>query len=324
MATVSSTSGPAQPNTGSTRQARFAEASELYQLGQAAKARPILETLLQEDPDDNAARYGLALCLLSLGCTFDAEAHLLELLDGAPDHYLAAYELGRLRQSTGDLHGAADAFRRVLAVTPHHDTAERLQQCLGDRPNPVASPADIGRTLHELLEARRPVERGEVVMSVQRRMRWSLTELIGGALQTILWVALAVGLWPINAILSAFSVILGFAILALTCIAVRGAARLNTAEIYEHGLEIKSGVVRRHMRFIWFYQITESPIYVRTLKNLITNTASMVITFNETGPTSVRQAHLLAMGNPREVQQLRRFLESRIPTERQPLKGPWL
>ncbi|MCK9930490.1 tetratricopeptide repeat protein [Frankia sp. Mgl5] len=98
---------------------------------------------------------------------------------------------------------------------------------------------------------------------------------------------------------------------------------LNGAVLYEYGLDVRDGFLRRSVQFIWYYQITEPPIYRRTMTNYLANTASMSISYNESGAASVRKIDLTAIGKPADVLLLGRRLESRVLVERARFRGPW-
>lgn len=114
-----------------------------------------------------------------------------------------------------------------------------------------------------------------------------------------------------------FLYFLGAAAVIATC------RHLNGAVLYEYGLEVRDGFLRRSVQFIWYYQITEPPIYRRMMIDYLANTASLSISYNESGPASVRNIDMTAIGRPADVIRLGRRLESRVLVERARFRGPW-
>ncbi|OHV39757.1 hypothetical protein BBK14_32860 [Parafrankia soli] len=99
-------------------------------------------------------------------------------------------------------------------------------------------------------------------------------------------------------------------------------SRTNGADFYEYGVEIKSGFVRRSIQFVWYYQITEAPTYVRSFADYFTNTASLRIHYNPSA-TTVERVEIAGFGSPDEVKWIGGYLESRVPPERIVIRGPW-
>lgn len=127
----------------------------------------------------------------------------------------------------------------------------------------------------------------------------------------------------------AFQEILGWAAVLLwlvyvpiVLLAVTVYSRMNSACLYEYGMEVSSGAINRSKKFIWYYQITESPTYVRTLRNYLTHTASLKMNYDHTASTTER-VELIGIGTPKEVDEVREYLQSRILPERLPIRGPW-
>ncbi|MEV0147690.1 MULTISPECIES: tetratricopeptide repeat protein [unclassified Nonomuraea] len=115
-------------------------------------------------------------------------------------------------------------------------------------------------------------------------------------------------------------------ILIILVIGIPGAllnSRINGSDVYEYGVEIRRGLIRRTVQFIWYYQIVEAPSYLRTLGSYFTHTASLGIRYNDNGASSVTQIEMSGVGTPALVKKVGRYLESRIPAERLPIRGPW-
>ncbi|MFI1177624.1 hypothetical protein [Streptomyces melanogenes] len=90
----------------------------------------------------------------------------------------------------------------------------------------------------------------------------------------------------------------------------------NGADFYDYGVDIKSGFIHRRVQFVWYYQIVESPSYVRTFGTYFTNTASLGLRYNESGAYSTAYVELPGIGTPQQVRELGRYVESRIFPER--------
>ncbi|MFF3444188.1 tetratricopeptide repeat protein [Streptosporangium sp. NPDC002721] len=115
-------------------------------------------------------------------------------------------------------------------------------------------------------------------------------------------------------------------VLIIVIIGIPGAllnSWINGSDVYEYGVEIKRGLIRRTVQFIWYYQIVESPSYLRTLSSYFTHTASLGIRYNDNGASSVTRIEMSGVGTPALVKKVGRYLESRIPSERLPIRGPW-
>ncbi|WP_285585305.1 tetratricopeptide repeat protein [Herbidospora sp. NBRC 101105] len=100
-------------------------------------------------------------------------------------------------------------------------------------------------------------------------------------------------------------------------------SRINGSDVYEYGVEIRRGLIRRTVQFIWYYQIVEAPSYRRTFGTYFTHTASLGIRYNDNGASSVTHIEMSGVGTPARVREIGRYLESRIPAERLPIRGPW-
>lgn len=93
-------------------------------------------------------------------------------------------------------------------------------------------------------------------------------------------------------------------------------SRLNGADFYEYGVDVKSGFIRRKVQFVWYYQIVESPSYVRTFGTYFTHTASLGLRYNEAGAYSTAYVEVPGIGTPNQVMEIVRYVESRAFPER--------
>jgi hypothetical protein len=324
----------------------YEEAGELHRRGRPDEALLLLQRLLQRSPDDVAARFALAVCLTDLGRAPEAQANLRRVLDSEPRHHLAAYRLGRILQAEGASGEAAEAYRRVLTVTDYQDTRARLRECEAAvaGPQPLLPPAGPGGgapplvgptltpgppTLRARVDSHRVADRGHIVRSVRLKARHLLPTLlrhllIAVALAVLLFVAgeslripMGVRMLGMLALLAVVALILAFPLVAYV------KTRTNGADFYEYGVDVKAGFVRRRVQFVWYYQIVESPSYVRTFGTYLTNTASLGLRYNEAGASSTEYVELPGIGTPDDVREIGRYVESRIFPERHVIRGPW-
>lgn len=327
----------------------YERASDLHRRGRPEEAIPLLQELLQEAPDDLAARYAYGICLTDTGRHAEAQVQFRRVLDGDQRHYQAAYRLGRLLQADGDAEGAAEAYLRVLraaeqvlGVAEFRDTATRLKACrdtLGATvPAPTRSPAGppvTGRpitpgppTLRTQSESHRVAERGVLKVQVRLKARHLLSMLVKRFLIAVALTATGIFLADrgIGVGVRAFNLLPGFlALLHFLCsfVLLLVKPRTSGADFYEYGVDVKSGFVRRKVQFVWYYQIVESPSYVRTFGTYFTNTASLGLRYNEAGASSTVYVELPGFGTPDQVRETGRYVESRIFPERQVIRGPW-
>lgn len=110
--------------------AALAVARLLYKLLRPAEARPLLEKLVAEHPDNGLARYYLASVadspLLPRRNRKLAEHILLEALQRNPQDALAHTRLGEMYQEQGRHRQAAYIYTRLLEITPD-SASSRLQ-----------------------------------------------------------------------------------------------------------------------------------------------------------------------------------------------------
>ncbi|MEO3859727.1 tetratricopeptide repeat protein [Acrocarpospora sp. B8E8] len=306
----------------------FEQASDLHRRGRPDEALVVLEGVLRGSPDDIAARYAMGICLTDLGRAAEAQPQFRRVLDAEPRHYEAAYRLGRLLQADADYEGAATAYRQVLAVTDFRDAQQRLRACeteLGgtQRPGEVSPLTGSAFTpgpppLRTWVEGMRVAERGKIIRRVRFQARHMLSQIVkrlflGAVLAVAVTFVMKTRMFTVLALIPV--VTLPFEAL------IRSAT--NGTDFYEYGMEVRSGLVRRQVQFIWYYQIAESPTYLRTLGSYLTHTASLGVRYNEAGASSAEYIELSGIGTPEQVKEISRYLESRVPPERMPIRGPW-
>ncbi|WP_330230865.1 tetratricopeptide repeat protein [Nocardia sp. NBC_00508] len=298
---------------------RYEQAKTLRGEGRLAEASAVLTSLLAERPGDVGALYALAVCQLDLGERARARETLRRVIAAHPGHYGAEYQLGRLLQDQGDLAGAAARYRNVLAVNDYADTEARLRQC--ERAGAVPP-------VRKMIEQSYVAERGNPGMTLRLRARHILPF---GSVATLLSMVFFArpffafvdpeATYPLAQLLMLAALLLLMNI-ALSPITVYIRTRAYTTQLYDYGMDVSTGVFRRSRQFVWYYQITEPPTYVRDAREYLTHTASLLISYNNTATTTVRMK-LRGIGSPREVEQMRSYLQSRIPAERLPIRGPW-
>jgi tetratricopeptide (TPR) repeat protein len=320
----------------------YERASDLHRRGRPEEAVPLLQELLRQEPEHVAARYALGICLTDTGRHGEARVQFRRLLDGDSRHYEAAYRLGRLLQADADPQGAADAYRKVLeaaqqvlGVAEFRDTAARLRACqdaLGitahvSPPAPAGLPV-TGRpitpgppTLRAQSDTHRVADRGALKVSVKLKARHLLSViakrfLIAVALTLAGYVLAELGIGLGMRVYSLFPAVLAWIYFLSSFVLLLVKPRTNGADFYEYGVDIKSGFIRRKVQFVWYYQIVESPSYVRTFGTYFTNTASLGLRYNEAGAYSTAYAELPGIGTPNQVKEIGRYVESRIFPER--------
>jgi hypothetical protein len=125
------------------------------------------------------------------------------------------------------------------------------------------------------------------------------------------------------AVLDLVTVVAGAALwLRVTALALTAVlrARLYSVTFHDRAMELASGVLHRRKQLIWYFQLAAEPEYVRTPVMLLTHTASLRITYEDTAGTS-RTMDLLGIGTPPQVDLIRRLLEAHRLNERVPMRG---
>ncbi len=89
------------------------------QEGDEQRALAIVDTVLQEDPENLRASYIAGLLYLYLGETEAALARFNTVTSGDPDDAYAAYFSGQALVQQGDLAAAADAYARAIELDPY-------------------------------------------------------------------------------------------------------------------------------------------------------------------------------------------------------------
>ncbi|MFE6848515.1 tetratricopeptide repeat protein [Streptomyces sp. NPDC057686] len=251
---------------GADEGALYERASDLHRRGRPEEAIPLLQELLQEAPDDLAARYAYGICLTDTGRHAEAQVQFRRVLDGDQRHYQATYRLGRLLQADGDAEGAAEAYLRVLraaeqalGVAEFRDTATRLKACrdaLGATvPVPSRSPEGrpvTGRpitpgppTLRAQSESHRVAERGVLKVQVRLKARHLLSLLAKRFLIAVALTAAGIFLAEqgIGVGVRSFNVLPGLlALVYFLCsfVLLLVKPRTNGADFYEYGVDVKS------------------------------------------------------------------------------------
>jgi hypothetical protein len=320
---------------------RYEHAKALHGQGRVAEASAILADLLADDPGNVGARYAQAISLVDLGRRAEAIEHFRGVLSLLPAHYEAAYRLGCLLQDAGEPIQAAEAFRRVLAVQDFRDAASRLRDCeaatrasaaiaapnLADRDqwpvggNPVnPGPAPVRR----MIETSHVADPGKLVMTTRLKARHlvPLKSFLFAFLGAVVYVTQPLHLGVTGSLPFLLIGLVSLVNLLLSPVTIPVRSRMNSAKLYEYGMDVSTGVLRRSKQFVWYYQITEPPTYVRGLRSYLVHTASLRVTYNNTASTTA-QVELTGIGTPQQVEGVRAYLQSRIPPERLPIRGPW-
>ena len=105
-----------QKAAGSLLELRIAEC--LWKLGRNREAYTTLQRAVEEYPANTPAHLRLAELLLSGGAPEDAREHAAVVLSRDPQNIEALSIQGSASASSGDLAGASEIFRRILAMDP--------------------------------------------------------------------------------------------------------------------------------------------------------------------------------------------------------------
>ena len=95
------------------------------QQGAVAEVRPVLENLHRRHPSHVGVLRQLSAVYAVLGLGQDAAVQMDRAVAAVPPDVSLWNNLGVIRAQTGDRAGAAEAFRRVLALEPSHTDAQR-------------------------------------------------------------------------------------------------------------------------------------------------------------------------------------------------------
>nr|MDT0515705.1 tetratricopeptide repeat protein [Streptomyces sp. DSM 41633] len=339
--------GSSEVSMGADDGSLYDQASALHRRGRPEAAVPLLQELLRQEPEHLAARYALGICLTDTGRYGEAQAQFRRLLDDDPQHYEASYRLGRLLQADTDLHGAAEAYakvletaRQVLGVAEFRDTGARLRACQEalSRTAPAAASIQAGLpvtgrpinpgppSLRAQSDTHRVADRGAPKYEVNLKARHLLSLiakrfLIAVALTLAGYVLTELGIGLGMAMYNTVPALLAWIYFLSSFVLLLVKPRANGADFYEYGVDIKSGFIRRKVQFVWYYQIVESPSYVRTFGTYLTHTASLGLRYNESGAYSTAYVELPGIGTPQQVKNLGRYVESRIFPERRDVRG---
>jgi tetratricopeptide (TPR) repeat protein len=90
----------------------------------------ILQQMLDADPRNSFARYGLAMEYVKSNAFDKAMAEFNTLLQNDPNYSAAYFHGGQTFEKMGDLDGARDFYRRGLAVTKDPHARGELQASL--------------------------------------------------------------------------------------------------------------------------------------------------------------------------------------------------
>jgi hypothetical protein len=119
----------------------------------------------------------------------------------------------------------------------------------------------------------------------------------------LLWLA-AIALWA-RALIGAGVAVLG--------------SQLYRVTFHERGFDLATGILHRRRRFVWYYQLTGEPTYLRTPLMFLTHTASLQVAYDDGG--DVKSIELAGIGSPAQVEHIRQYIETRRLAERIPMRG---
>jgi len=106
-------------------------------------ARPLLNKLLEANPDNVEARYLLAVCGQLTGDLDLAEANFRDVIRRKPQHHQALHGLGLVLEARGRIPDAIDLWKKAVQVKPKFDYAARKLALYRDR---VSTDQSRGRT----------------------------------------------------------------------------------------------------------------------------------------------------------------------------------
>ena len=110
--------------------ANFAHDNRFYD-----KAIENYKTYLEKKPDDPDALVDLGICYNDEGNLVEARKYMERALKSSPKHLMAHYNLGIVSLRGGDLNGANEWFKKVVAISPESEIGQRAQQLLKEHLN---------------------------------------------------------------------------------------------------------------------------------------------------------------------------------------------
>lgn len=108
--------------------AKIQTANKHYQSKRFTEAEAVYRQILESNPQQAEALYGLGVIALEKGKDSDAENFLETALEYQPDFVQALFNLGNLRQTQGKLNEAIEYYQQALALQPE---AVAVYNCLG-------------------------------------------------------------------------------------------------------------------------------------------------------------------------------------------------
>jgi len=323
--------------------ARFGLAMCRLDRGDAATATEDFAAVLKRDPRHHDAAFHLGRAFESLD-NWESAITAYQLAAALTDHPGARAGLHRCRSRLMQ--------NQRLSGSPVNRPDVGVSANAGGLP-------DGPRTVRKIIDESRRAERGDLVRRVHRQARYGLAPVVAAVIILILVQflpsILTAAIRPMFAsgdngyggssdysIMVAHNAVtqsnysgpvtlsllwlllhvLTWLYLAITLIMVPIRTRLYSVDLHEHGMDIRVGMLRRRAQFIWYYQITEPPAYLRNITSYLTRTASLGIRYNNTASTA-QYAELLGIGTPRQVEEIRGYLQACIPPERIPMRGFW-
>jgi Tfp pilus assembly protein PilF len=91
----------------------------------------VLRNMVQQDPSNAFARYGLAMEYVNTGALADAMDEFRELLHTDPNYAAAYFHGAQTLEKMGDLEGARDFYRRGIEVTTRTGDAHTRSELEG-------------------------------------------------------------------------------------------------------------------------------------------------------------------------------------------------
>lgn len=303
----------------------YAQALELFKAGNYREALPLLEERARLSPDEQTL-YGLAMCLARLSRWSDAEAVLVQLVERHPEQPAYARELEAVRGHAGATeHNPGPLDPAALGTDTRSAVPGTLANLLEtDDPTQAGLREFTGELLlrgrRQLLSHRR-LWLGAAMLLALPALGWVEGEVreVGaatadpGVREVVADIADLVGSMAFLVILASLGLMVG-AVLS---------SRMSTYAVWSHRMDITTGVVFRRHRTVWFYKLLDVQL-VQDPVLLLAGTAALVLSLDETTPSTRRPPRVVGMGPTRSMRRLQDQLLYLSAHERRGMKKQFI
>lgn len=336
---------------------RYDEATSLFGSGRMAEAQAALEDCVGEVPDHVGARFGLGVCYDKRGDAARAEALYRSVIALDPSHVNGHLHLAQLMDKQGRTGDGLTEYRAVLSLNASSAVArDRVAALEGATqplpPQPAAAPTELppyeapppaARTTlaADLDSDEGPGDRlsmaGAVLHRGRRRLLsfgklWAgllillLVPLLGALSRTANSAVRKAGTsqTEYNAVRMFDNVAyyLQYAIAAASIALILAAALGSLTTRYtvrERRVDIAKGVLFRHERFIWLYDINDIQ-FRRTPMMLLAGTGKLTLMVDEANASEDTAPTLHGFGSARFLRALGEQLQPMVLRERRAMK----